>query len=51
LETSSNSKKIGTKIPESKTTFEFVPNLLGVQTGLEKSGKFPKILVCLELLD
>jgi hypothetical protein len=38
-----------TKIPGSKTTFEFGPNLLGVQTYLEKFDKFPKILICLDL--
>jgi hypothetical protein len=32
------------KIPGSKTSFEFELNLLEVQTYLEKSGKFPKIL-------
>jgi hypothetical protein len=35
------------KNPGSKTTFEFGPNLLGVQTRLEKSDKFPKFLICL----
>jgi hypothetical protein len=39
------------KIHGSKTTFEFGPNLLGVQTSLEKSNKFPKILICLYLAD
>ena len=38
--------RIWTKIPGNKTTFEFGPNLLGVQTGLEKSDKFPKFLIC-----
>jgi hypothetical protein len=40
-----------TKNPGSKNAFEFGPNLLGVQTSLEKSGKFPKILICLGLPD
>jgi hypothetical protein len=40
-----------TKNPGSKTAFEFGPNLLGVQTGLEKSDKFPTILICLHLPD
>jgi hypothetical protein len=31
-----------TKIPRTKTAFEFGPNLLGFQTGLEKSDKLPK---------
>jgi hypothetical protein len=31
------------------TAFEFGPNLLGVQTRLEKSDKFPKILTCFDL--
>jgi hypothetical protein len=43
--------RIQTKIPGSKTTFEFGPNLMGVQTDLEQSDKFPKILICLDLLD
>jgi hypothetical protein len=42
-------QNIRTKIPTSKTAFEFGPNLLGVQTGLEKSDKFPKIVICLDL--
>jgi hypothetical protein len=33
---------IRTKIPGRKTAFEFGSNLLGVQTGLEKSDKFPQ---------
>jgi hypothetical protein len=37
------------KIAGRKTAFEFALNLLGVQTSLEKSGKFPKILTCIEL--
>jgi hypothetical protein len=41
--------KIEITIPGSKTIFEFGPNLLGVQTSLEKSDKFPKILICLGL--
>jgi hypothetical protein len=32
-----------------QTAFEFGPNLLEVQTGLEKSDKFRKILIWLEL--
>jgi hypothetical protein len=28
---------------------EFNSNLLGIQTGLEKSDKFPKIPICLNL--
>jgi hypothetical protein len=43
--------RIRSKIPGSKNAFEFGPNLLGVQTGLEKSEKFSKILICLDLLD
>jgi hypothetical protein len=39
------------KIPRSKTTFEFGPNLLGIRTYLEKCDKFPKILTCLALLE
>jgi hypothetical protein len=34
-----------------KTAFEFEPILLEAQTGLEKSDKFPKILICPSLLD
>jgi hypothetical protein len=41
--------RIGIKTPRSKTGFEFELNLLGKQTCLEKSGKFPKILICLDL--
>jgi hypothetical protein len=41
--------KIRTKIPGSKTSFEFRPNLLGVQIGLEKSDKFLKIIICRDL--
>jgi hypothetical protein len=37
------------KIPGRKTAFELEPNLLGVQTSLEKSNKFPNILICLDL--
>jgi hypothetical protein len=33
----------------SKTTFEFGPNLLEVQTYLEKSDKFSKIHICPDL--
>jgi hypothetical protein len=43
--------RIRTKIPRNKTTFEFGPNLLGVQTGLEKSDKISKILICIVLQD
>jgi hypothetical protein len=43
--------KIQTKIPRSKTAFEFGPNLLEVQTDLEQSDKFLKILISLDLLD
>jgi hypothetical protein len=43
--------RIRTKIPGIQTVFEFGPDSLGVQTGLEKSDKFPKILICLDLLD
>jgi hypothetical protein len=32
-----------------QTAFEFGPNLLGIQTSLKKSDKFPKILICLDL--
>jgi hypothetical protein len=39
--------RIRTKILGSKSAFEFGPNLLGFQTGLEKSNKFSKILICL----
>jgi hypothetical protein len=35
------------KVMEAKIAFEFGPNLFGVQTGLEKSDKFPKILFAL----
>jgi hypothetical protein len=42
---------IQTKIPGRQAVFEFGPNLLGVQTGLDKSDKFPKILICLDLSD
>jgi hypothetical protein len=37
------------KNPESRTIFEFDSNLLGIQTGLEKSDKFPKIPIYLDL--
>jgi hypothetical protein len=40
-----------TKIPGSKTAFEFGPNLLRIQTGLEKSNKFCKIHICHDLPD
>jgi hypothetical protein len=39
------------KNPGSKTASKFDPNLFGVQTGLKKSDKFPKILICLSLLE
>ncbi len=42
---------IRTKIHGRKTSFEFWPNLLGVQTGLEKSDKLPKILISFDLPD
>jgi hypothetical protein len=41
--------RIHNKILGSKTVFEFGPNLLGVQTCLEKYDKFPKILIYLDL--
>jgi hypothetical protein len=34
-----------------QTSFEFGPNLLEVQTFLENFDKFPKILICLDLLE
>jgi hypothetical protein len=43
--------KIRTKNPRTGNAFEFGPNLLEVQTCLEKSNNFPKILICLDLLD
>jgi hypothetical protein len=43
--------RIWIKIPGRRPTFEFGSNLLGVQTCLEKSDNFPKILICLDLLD
>jgi hypothetical protein len=43
--------KLRTKNPRTGNAFEFVPNLLEVQTCLEKSNNFPKILICLDLLD
>jgi hypothetical protein len=41
--------RIQTKIPGIKTAFEFGPNLLGVQTGLGKFDKFPRIIISLDL--
>jgi hypothetical protein len=41
--------EISIKNPGSKSTFEFGPNLLGIQTCLEKSDKFLKIPICLGL--
>jgi hypothetical protein len=43
--------RIWIKILGSKTGFEFALNLFEVQTCLEKSGKFPKILTCFGLLE
>jgi hypothetical protein len=37
------------KNPESKTAFEFGPNLLGFNLIWKNSGKFLKILSCLDL--
>jgi hypothetical protein len=39
------------KLLEGKLLFIFGPNLMGVQTSLEKSDKFSKILICLDLPD
>jgi hypothetical protein len=44
-------ERIRIKNSRSKTDFEFGSNLLGIQTYLEKSDKFPKILVCLGPLE
>jgi hypothetical protein len=44
-------ERIWIKNSESKTTFEFGPNLLGIQTCLGKSDKFPKIFVCPDPLE
>jgi hypothetical protein len=41
--------RIWIKNPGSWTDFEFDSNLLGVQTCLEWSDKFPKFLICLDL--
>jgi hypothetical protein len=38
------------KVPGSKISFDFELNLFEVQTCLEKSSKFPKIITCLDLL-
>jgi hypothetical protein len=38
-----------TKNPGKKTAFEFGPNLLGFKLIWKNSGKFPKILICLDL--
>jgi hypothetical protein len=35
------------KNPRNRTDFEFHLMSLGIQTFLEKSDKFPKILICL----
>jgi hypothetical protein len=43
--------KIRTKIPGNQAAFEFELNLFEVQTCLENSGKFPKILTCHGLLE
>jgi hypothetical protein len=43
--------RIWLKNPESRTVFEFDSNLLGIQTGLEKSDKFPKFPIYLDLLE
>jgi hypothetical protein len=45
------SNKIWSKIPGSQTTFEFELNLFEVQTCLENSVKFPKILTYLGLTE
>jgi hypothetical protein len=36
---------------QKQTAFEFGPNLLEVQTYLEKSKKIPKILICFDILE
>jgi hypothetical protein len=41
--------RIWIKILGIKTAFEFELNLLDIQTYLEKSYKFPKILIYLDL--
>jgi hypothetical protein len=41
--------RISVKILGSKTTFEFGTILLGVQTSLENTDKFRKILICFDL--
>jgi hypothetical protein len=43
--------KIWIKNPGIRTVFEFDWNLLVIQTGLEKSDKFPKIPIYLDLLE
>jgi hypothetical protein len=43
--------QIRNKNPGSGTAFEFRPNLLEVQTCLEKSDKFTKIHICPDLPD
>jgi hypothetical protein len=43
--------RIYIKNPRSKTAFEFGPKLLEVQTRLEKSDKFPKFLIWIDLPD
>jgi hypothetical protein len=42
-----NRNRIGIKNSGSRTVFELELNLLGIQTYLEKSDKFPKIHICL----
>jgi hypothetical protein len=37
------------KNPGIRTVFEFDSNLLGIQTGLKESNKFPKIPIYLDL--
>jgi hypothetical protein len=44
-------KRIWIKILGRKTAFKFDPNLFGAKPGLEKSDKFPKILICLDNLE
>jgi hypothetical protein len=51
LEATSNSKQNLNEKSKKQTTFEFGPNLLEVQIGLEKSDKFPKIIIFLEILE
>jgi hypothetical protein len=51
FEANSNSKVNLNKKSMKQTAFEFGPNLLEVQTCLERSNKFPKILICVDLLE